>query len=53
MYYARSVDPIMLTALGSIAAQQANPTDQTVQKFKQPLDYLASHLDAVLTYQAS
>ena len=53
MYYARAVDPTMLTALGSVTAQQANPTEQTMQKFKQLLDYAASHLDAVLTYQAS
>ena len=53
MYYARAVDPTMIAALGPIAAQQANPTEQTMQKFKQLLDYAASHLDAVLTYQAS
>ena len=43
----------MLTALGSIEDQQANPTDQTMQKVKQSLDYAASHPDAVLAYQAS
>ena len=53
LYYARAVDPTMLTALGSIADQQANPTEQTMQKVKQLLDYAASHPDAVLTYQAS
>ena len=42
----------MLTALGSIADHQANPTEQTIQKFKQLLDYAASHPDAVLTYKA-
>ena len=53
MYYARAVDPSMLTVLGSIAAQQSNPTDQTIQKVNKLLDYSASHPDAVLTYQAS
>ena len=53
LYYARSVDPTMLTALGSITDQQANPTEQTMQKSNQLLDYAASHPDAVLTYQAS
>ena len=43
----------MLTALGSIADQQANLTKQTMQKFKQLLDYAASHTDAVLTYKSS
>ena len=32
LYYARAVDPTMLTALGSIAAQRSNPTDQTMHK---------------------
>ena len=45
--------PTMLTALGSIADQQANPTEKKMQKVKQLLDYAASHPDAVLTYQAS
>ena len=53
LYYARAVDPTMLTVLGSIAAHQANPTEKMMQKFKQLLDYAASHLDAVLTYQSS
>ena len=34
IYYAQSVDPTMLTALGSIAAQQANPKEHTMQKVK-------------------
>ena len=42
----------MLTALGSITDQKANPTEKTMQKVKQLLDYAASHPDAVLTYQA-
>ena len=49
LYYERAVDPTMLTALGSIAAQQDNPTEQTMQKVKQLLDYVASHSDVVLT----
>ena len=52
-YYARAVDPTILTALGSIAAQKANPTEQTMPKSKQLLDYVASHLDAILTFQSS
>ena len=53
LYYARAVYPNMLTALGSILTQKAKPTDQTIQKFKQLLDYAASHPDTVLLYQAS
>ena len=53
LYYARAVDPIMLTSLGSITDHKANPTEKTMQKVKQLLDYAASHPDAVLTYQSS
>ena len=37
----------MLTALGSIAKQQANPTENTIQKVKQLLDYATTHPDAI------
>ena len=53
MYYARAVDPTILTALGSITAQQANPTEQTMQKLKECLDYAATHPDAIITYHVS
>ena len=53
MYYASSMDPTILTELGSIADQQANPTEKKMQKFNQLLDYAASHPDAVLVYQSS
>ena len=53
LYYARAVDLTMLTALGSIATQQANPTEHTMQKVKQFLDYAATHPDTIITYQAS
>ena len=43
----------MLTALGSIATQQANPTERTMQKVKKILDYAATHPDAIITYRAS
>ena len=47
------MDPTILTSLGSITAQQANLTEQTMPKVKQLLDYAASRPDAVITYQAS
>ena len=53
LYYAREVDPTMLTSLGSTAEQKSNPIEQTMQKLKQLLDYTASHTDAILTYQAT
>ena len=43
----------MLTVLGSIAAQQAHPTEHTMQKVKQLLDYADTHPYAILTYHAS
>jgi hypothetical protein len=43
----------MLTALGSIATQQANPTMNTMIKVKQFLDYAFTHPNAIVTYQAS
>ena len=36
----------MLTALGYIAAQQANPTEKTMKTVKQFIDYAATQLDA-------
>jgi hypothetical protein len=43
----------MLAALGSLATQQANPTQNTMEKVKQLLDYAATHPDAIVTYNAS
>ncbi len=53
LYYAQCVDSTMLTALGSIATQTANPTKNTMVKVKQFLDYAFTHPDAIVTYQAS
>ena len=53
MYYARAIDSTMLTALSAIASEQANPTENTMKKVKQFLDYAASQEDAVVTYKAS
>ena len=43
----------MLAALGSIATQQASPTENTMRKIKQLLDYAATHPDAAVTYRSS
>jgi hypothetical protein len=53
LYYGRAVDLTMLTALSSIASNQAKPTEETMDNIKLFLDYAASHQDAILTYQAS
>ena len=39
IYYSWAVDATMLPALSSIATQQANPTEHTMAKVKQLLDY--------------
>ena len=53
LYYARAVDATMLVALSAITSEQATPTEETMKKTLQFLDYAASHLDAILTYRAS
>jgi hypothetical protein len=53
LFYARAVDPTMLVALGSLAVEQANPTENTMKKCKQFLDYAATQEDAVITYRTS
>ena len=53
LYYARAVDCTMLTALGSLATQQANPTTTTLDRVYQFLDYALSHPNAGVTYRAS
>jgi hypothetical protein len=53
LYYSRAVDPTMLVALNAIATQQASPTEKTMERVRQLLDYAASQEEAVLTYHAS
>ena len=53
LYYARAVDCTMLAALGSLASQQANPTENTMKEVKQFLDYASTHQDATITYRSS
>ena len=53
LYYSRAVDPTMLVALNAIATQQASPTQKTMERIKQLLDYCASQEEAVITYHAS
>ncbi len=53
LFYARAVDPTMLVALSSLAAEQCKPTERTMEKCKQFLDYAATQEDAVITYRKS
>jgi len=53
LYYARAVDSTMLVALSAIASDQAAPTENTMRKTLQFLDYVATHPDAILTYSKS
>ncbi len=53
LYLARAVDSTMLTTLSSLASKQAAPTERTMQKCLQFLDYPASQEDAIFTYQES
>ena len=53
LYYAWAVDSTMLVALSALASEQAKPTENTLKKVRQFLDYVASQDEAVLTYRAS
>lgn len=52
LYYARAVDPTILTALNEIATQQAAPTLETNKKVKMLMDYLATYPNAKLRFYA-
>ena len=53
LFYARAVDSTMLVALSAIATEQGTPTENTLTKVNQFLDYAATHPEATVTYQAS
>ncbi len=53
LYYTHCIDNTMLPALGSLATQQANPTQNTKTLVHQLLNYAVTHPDAIITYQAS
>jgi len=48
LYYARAVDSTLLTALGTLATQQANGTKATMEALSQILNYCAIHPHAVI-----
>ena len=53
LYYARAVDPTILMALSDIASAQAAPTQNTLKKIKQFLDYMWTNPTATIRYRAS
>ena len=53
LFYARAVDPTMLVALGTLAAQQTKGTEATMTACCQLLDYAATHPDAAIRYRKS
>ena len=53
LYYAHPIDATMLPALGSLATQQAAPTENTMTLEKLFLEYAATQPNAIITYNAS
>jgi hypothetical protein len=53
LFLAWSMDGAMLTPLSALASEEAAPTEATIEKCLQFLDYAASQEDAFLTYKAS
>jgi hypothetical protein len=51
-YYARSVDPTIITALSALASQQAKPTKQTGKRIVKYLNYMATNPNAMIHYHA-
>ena len=43
----------MLPALGTLATLQAAPTQNTMKNLQQFLDYVATHLNVIVTYYTS
>jgi len=52
-YYAWAVDPTLLTALGTLATQQSQSTQATMEALMQLFNYCATHPDASICYHAS
>ena len=53
LYYARAIDSTMLTALSQIAHQQSQPTDNTMKKCQQLMDYTNTYCDTAVRFYAS
>ncbi len=53
LYYTRAVDSTILTALSSLATEQAKKLQKMMEKVKQLLNYCASQEEAIITYNKS
>jgi hypothetical protein len=53
LYYAHVVDCTMISAIGTIATQQANATTATIKAITKLLNYCATQPDAVVCYYSS
>jgi hypothetical protein len=53
LYYARAVDPTMLTTVNTIASAQATPTEEVRAQAVRLLQYAAGHRDHVVTFKKS
>jgi hypothetical protein len=53
LYYSRAVDPTVIMALNDIATEQTVATEKTKTAAGQLLDYLATHPNANIRFQAS
>ncbi len=52
-WYTRGVDSTLLTPISALSAQQAKPTQATMKRVKQFLDYAATQKPAVTTFRVS
>eukprot|EP00804_Cyclotella_cryptica_P005248 CCRYP_018890-RA/>CCRYP_018890-RA protein AED:0.36 eAED:0.27 QI:0/0/0/1/0/0/3/0/601 len=53
LYYSRATDPTIAHALSELATQQAHATENTLKRCNHFLDYMSTHPDARIRYNAS
>ena len=53
LYYARAVDPTILSSLSAISAEQANPTERTMQQVQHLLQYMHTNPNEIIQFRAS
>ena len=53
LYYPHAVDPTMINDLNKISTCQSVPTQYTMAKYNQVLDYPSTHTNATIRYHAS
>ena len=53
LYYAHAVDPTMIPYLNKKSTCKSSPTQETMQKFNQVMDYASMHSNATIRYHTS